>query len=413
MCAPSLRSVAVSNRRPPSHHPNPRPALFAPGNPQVGQKGCPTGYSPFTTKADCDTLAAAIVAGGSGTAYDELLAIAKLSDNSFVFGSTAEGQTESYLSSGHSYQGVGCSMMAASLSLSRGYMFYDATGTGPDADNAQICAPAPAGNSGSNSGDPHLQFHNGGHADFRGGHNETYVTLSAPNISVAATTMKSDFAQKGGAQVVHGTHFTAAYLVVRTNQTGRIVNVSVTAPMTPWFSPYSSVFVRGMPTVKVAFKKSKPAWLKAFALEDVNVTAVANNAVRVTTAGWVVEVVRRTLYKPLTRSSPRHYLNLEYRKKTAGAAHGIVGQSFGFTSKVDGKVDNYTLDDKEVTTAAQAEGAIEGVYTDYRIKSWFDTKFKFSLFDANLTAAGASLAAPVSARTSDLADDGAFSLLLV
>ena len=60
-----------------------------------------------------------------------------------------------------------------------------------------------------------------------------------------------------------------------------------------------------------------------------------------------------------------------------------------------------------MTTAAQAEGAIEGVYTDYLIQSWFDTKFKFSLFDANLTAAGASLAAPASARTTDLADDSA------
>ena len=86
-------------------------------------------------------MAAAIVAGGSGTAYDELLAILKLEDNSFVFGSNAVGQTTSFTSSGNSYQGVGCTMNGDSGGNGAGNIQFDATATGPyeNSGNNQIC----------------------------------------------------------------------------------------------------------------------------------------------------------------------------------------------------------------------------------------------------------------------------------
>ena len=45
---------------------------------------------------------------------------------------------------------------------------------------------------------------------------------------------------------------------------------------------------------------------------------------------------------------------------------------------------------RQVTTTAQGEGAIEGVISDYEMRSAFDTRFKFSRFD-DVIAQGARL----------------------
>merc|ERR1719326_2303601 len=63
------------------------------------------------------------------------------------------------------------------------------------------------------------------------------------------------------------------------------------------------------------------------------------------------------------------------------APHGIIGQAYdGDELAVDGKIDG----DKsgESTTAAQAEGAIEGTWEDYIMATPFATSFKYSRFDA-------------------------------
>merc|ERR1740138_963656 len=63
------------------------------------------------------------------------------------------------------------------------------------------------------------------------------------------------------------------------------------------------------------------------------------------------------------------------------APPGIIGQAYdGDDVAVDGKLDA----DKagESTTAAQAEGAIEGTWEDYIMPSPFATAYKYSRFDA-------------------------------
>ena len=63
------------------------------------------------------------------------------------------------------------------------------------------------------------------------------------------------------------------------------------------------------------------------------------------------------------------------------APHGIIGQAYdGDSLAVDGRLDA----DKsgESTTAAQAEGAIEGTWEDYIMPSKFATAYKYSRFDA-------------------------------
>ena len=62
--------------------------------------------------------------------------------------------------------------------------------------------------------------------------------------------------------------------------------------------------------------------------------------------------------------------------------HGIIGQSFdGSNVAVSGKHDNYG-EAPEFTTSAQAEGAIEGDYTDYIVSAPFANDFKYARFDA-------------------------------
>merc|ERR1712007_385728 len=63
------------------------------------------------------------------------------------------------------------------------------------------------------------------------------------------------------------------------------------------------------------------------------------------------------------------------------APHGIFGQAYdGDKLAVDGAVDS---DRATVsTTKAQAEGAIEGTWTDYKMESKFATAFKYTRFDS-------------------------------
>jgi len=64
------------------------------------------------------------------------------------------------------------------------------------------------------------------------------------------------------------------------------------------------------------------------------------------------------------------------------APHGIIGQSYDADNmRVDGRKDDYTKGG-EITTSAMAEGAIEGVASEYKMAHRFATDFKYSRFDA-------------------------------
>ena len=74
-------------------------------------------------------------------------------------------------------------------------------------------------------------------------------------------------------------------------------------------------------------------------------------------------------------------------------AHGIVGQSYRDSQMRSGKVDEYGVQSTpelansdgrlpDMTTSAQAEGAIDGIYTDYIVASPFDVGFRFSRYNA-------------------------------
>jgi hypothetical protein len=63
------------------------------------------------------------------------------------------------------------------------------------------------------------------------------------------------------------------------------------------------------------------------------------------------------------------------------APHGLFGQSYdGDNVGVDGKHDS--RGGVETTTSAQAEGAIEGKWSEYKMSSPFAVDFKYSRFSA-------------------------------
>lgn len=233
------------------------------------------------------------------------------------------------------------------------------------------------------NGDPHIHRADGKKTDFRGQDGKIFNMLSARNFSLGVRTVESHFMQKFGAQKVHGTHFTEAFFTIRTNATGTLITARADALVTPWVDPISYVAISGQEKYPIKLSASgRPT----FTMEDVNVTAVSGSKVVVRAASWEVSLTRRLLYKPLPESKTKNFLDISvrrvYKDPKALASHGVIGQSFDPKHRIakDGKLDDYSKD--EVTTTAQAEGAIEGVYTDYMVAAPYQTTFKYSLFDA-------------------------------
>ena len=96
---------------------------------------------------------------------------------------------------------------------------------------------------------------------------------------------------------------------------------------------------------------------------------------------WAVVV--RGNYVFDRKSGPTHRLDLTFKEIGNAAArslpHGIIGQSFTTNAPRRGKQDVYPASGR-FATSAQAEGAIDGVYTDYRLPAMWSTTFKFSQY---------------------------------
>ena len=95
---------------------------------------------------------------------------------------------------------------------------------------------------------------------------------------------------------------------------------------------------------------------------------------------WRVVVRGNMVYGRV--AGPYHRLDLAIsctESAVPPAAHGLIGQSFSGTAPRVGNLDHYP-DEGVFTTAAQAEGAIEGSGEMYQVRSPFSTDFAFSLF---------------------------------
>merc|ERR1712113_1098648 len=222
------------------------------------------------------------------------------------------------------------------------------------------------------SKDPHLMLPHGGRADFRGHHNAIFNLLSAKNVSMNVKIEEADFMWHK--RVVHGTKMSAVYWTLRSNA-GNILLIQYNTS-----SHKALVSEKSIPGLVQISEASNE-----FILDNIHVKFITKNRLSVRTERWDMAAIRTTFPFPgLNRG--KELLDVEISALYDAdhdivAPHGIFGQAYdGDRLAVDGAIDA----DRSIesTTKAQAEGAIEGSWKDYRMTDPFATEFKFSRFSA-------------------------------
>lgn len=209
--------------------------------------------------------------------------------------------------------------------------------------------------------DPHLSFPGGYRADFRGVPGKIFAFVSLPrfqaNVRIDAATFRLDGA------VVHGTFMSAIYMrcgahrVFHQARNGtfdfKAVGVQCAARSTPdYVFPYRR---RGCgKELKVSVD---------YATSEVRCGE---------------RVVARTSVRPVAERLDGVSHRIDIHFSGIEGAHGIVGQNYDRPR--NGRRHVYPRTGV-FTTSAQAEGAIEGVHTDYLMADPYSTVFRFSRFD--------------------------------
>merc|ERR1712087_896816 len=123
-----------------------------------------------------------------------------------------------------------------------------------------------------------------------------------------------------------------------------------------------------------------------FIRENLHVQFVSKNKLRVKTDKWEMAATKSPFPFPGLNKG-KVLLDVEIAAlynadEDVVAPHGIFGQAYdGDKLAVDGAMD--VERDTETSTKAQAEGAIEGTWTDYKMQSKFATDFKYARFDVS------------------------------
>lgn len=221
--------------------------------------------------------------------------------------------------------------------------------------------------------DPHLTFAHGGRADFRG-ERGIFNFLSAKNLSLNVAIETADFRWK--TRLVHGTRLSAAYWAILVPD-GNTITVGYKADKEPSGRRHAIVQVGKQPPLQVT--AASP-----FALADVSVS-LSDRALTVVAAKWSATATA-SAFPFASLNQNKSLLDLAVKPLYDAdadpvAPHGLFGQSFdGDDVAVDGATDSARSG--EVTTTAQAEGAIEGSMRDYKMESPYATGFKYSRFGA-------------------------------
>lgn len=217
-------------------------------------------------------------------------------------------------------------------------------------------------------GDPHILLAHGGHADFRGEAGRYFNFVSHRSASLNVKLDASIFWI--GKAVVDGTFITEAHLATP------LMNVSYFADELN-DNLYSWRMVRGTCAGADFVLGPKGS-------TNCTDTSVVNDysSSLWTTPDWTIRVRPNRVYGRIGGVTRRIDLEIHKRRGDAenGFAHGVVGQSFDGDERArSGKTDLYPTSGVH-TTIAQAEGAIEGKYTDYRVDGPYSTNFSFSRY---------------------------------
>ena len=229
------------------------------------------------------------------------------------------------------------------------------------------------------NGDPHLMLAHGGKADFRGTDKGIYNFLSAKNLSLNVMIEFADFylhdTDHPRHKLVHGSFLTQAHVVAMTGG-GRTVHASY------WASKIGSLnigWINATIDSQQAFSLG-PHTTKV--IDDVSLH-MDYSSLHVTTGEWELAVTPQAVERSV--AGPVRRIDVQMTPRVAESRlsvppHGVIGQSWdGDNKAVFGKEDEFPVRG-EYTTSAMAEGAIEGVTTDYLMSSPYATDFKYSRF---------------------------------
>jgi len=223
------------------------------------------------------------------------------------------------------------------------------------------------------SKDPHLHLPHGGRADFRGKDDTVFNLISTKDVTMNVLFEASDFAW--ATRLVHGTKMSAAYWVLRTSG-GKLLSVEYEAQK---YGPVAIVREEGHQDVLV-----RPGQPK-LVVDDVEVVMLSSKTLAVATTKWRFSATSSPFpFGKLDANKDKVLLDVAIQPlydadHDVVAPHGIIGQAYdGDSLAVNGRMDDNKSG--ESTTAAQAEGAIEGTWEDYVMAGKFATAFKFSRF---------------------------------
>ena len=213
----------------------------------------------------------------------------------------------------------------------------------------------------------------------------------------------ADHVVVGAKQLVHGTFMTKAAWHVRTSL-GRHIFIKADA-MEKGVASYVDLSGKG------SFITLKPG--QNVRIDDVNIST-SMLTVHVDTPSWSTNVTSKPIYglvQPLMNETHVHgHWALDQRRFDVqiqgvfpqNEAHGVIGHTYReWVGKRDGKMDVYAVElspgsaDADgmlppLTTSAQGQGVIEGVYTDYQLRTIANTSsFKYSRYALPRPAASA------------------------
>ena len=227
------------------------------------------------------------------------------------------------------------------------------------------------------NGDPHLVLAHGGKADFRGTDKGLYNFLSAKNLSLNVMTEFADFylhdTDHPRHKLVHGSFLTQAHVVALTGG-GRTVRASYWASK---IGPLNIGWINATIDNQQAFSLG-PHTTKV--VDDVSLH-MDYSSLHVTTGEWELAVTPQAVQRSV--AGPVRRIDVQMTPRVAKFSvppHGVIGQSWdGDNKAVFGEEDEFPVRG-EYTTSAMAEGAVEGVPTDYLMSSPYATDFKYSRF---------------------------------
>lgn len=272
------------------------------------------------------------------------------------------------------------------------WLFYDAfaAALAPTAAEASSEYQAAVTPTSTTNGDPHIALAHGGKTDFRGLNGRYFAYLSARDLSVAVRTEDSLF-RLGGA-TVFGSFLTEVHLLAR-GEDGHICTLSYNAS-----ELNDNLYSWRMVRVLCADER----WdLGPHAESTCKGIDVKNDytSTKWSTGPWTVTIGAKPVYDWLWGAKKRIDVKISLRAGASVTPHGLVGQSFRKgAQKRDGRRDTYPISGPYMTTA-QAEGSIEGVYTDYLVDGPHGRSFLYSTFDTKASAT------PIADALSAIASD--------